>query len=109
MRLGGSQNKPRPLRVVFNNPHVVSDIVRQKHKLKVMDQYKKIFLKRNETNHQRTLFKKCQEELKQRKLLGEKDISIRYVDGVPRVLPSTGQTYHHEQLSKTNSESAEKN
>ncbi|KAK9702588.1 hypothetical protein QE152_g29852 [Popillia japonica] len=46
MRLGGSQNKPRPLRVVFNNPYVFSVIVRQlKVKVKGNGSIQEHFLK----------------------------------------------------------------
>ncbi|KAK9718547.1 hypothetical protein QE152_g23132 [Popillia japonica] len=114
MRLGNKvQNKARPLRVVFNNPYVVKDIIRLKHKLKSNEQYKNIFLKKDkdiirlkhklksneqykniflkkdETAYQREMFKKCQEEVDQRKMAGESNLSIRYVKGIPKIITGT--------------------
>ncbi|KRT84885.1 hypothetical protein AMK59_2345 [Oryctes borbonicus] len=91
MRLGRSvEGKPRVLRVVFNNSYSVKDMLRDKRKLESHPTYKHVFVRKDETNYQRDLFKKCQKQMEELKKSGEKDLGIKYVRGIPVVVGDQG-------------------
>ncbi|KAK9696250.1 hypothetical protein QE152_g32022 [Popillia japonica] len=84
MRLGAATTKkPRPIRVVFTNPFVVRDILKNKSKLASIANYKEVFLKHDQTAHQRELYAKCRESLYARLSNGEKNLRIKFINGLP--------------------------
>ncbi|KAK9693624.1 hypothetical protein QE152_g34075 [Popillia japonica] len=92
MRLGRLEGaKPRALRIVFNNPFTVKDVLhvlRNKHNLKSQELYRSVFIRRDETSNQRELFElfnQCRKELNERKKSGGQNLGIRNVKGVPTV------------------------
>lgn len=87
MRLGAATTKkPRPIRVVFTNPFVVRDILKNKSKLASIANYKEVFLKHDQTAHQRELYAKCRESLYARLSNGEKNLRIKFINGLPSVV-----------------------
>uniref|UniRef100_A0A6P7G2P0 Uncharacterized protein LOC114333208 n=1 Tax=Diabrotica virgifera virgifera TaxID=50390 RepID=A0A6P7G2P0_DIAVI len=74
-------SKSRPLRAIFSNNGVVKDILRNKKRL----QNSTIKINSNQTNMQRGMFSKAFKELKDRQNKGEKDIAIKYRNGVPKI------------------------
>lgn len=85
-------NKPRPLRVTFNNPYSVGDVLRLNNKLKSIPLYKNITLRRDRTVYQVGLFKECQNRVNQLRNNGILDVRIKYVHGVPEVVQGSTTT-----------------
>ncbi|KAK9694714.1 hypothetical protein QE152_g33336 [Popillia japonica] len=93
MRLGRLQGaKHRALRIVFNNPFTVKDVLRNKHNLKSQELYRSVFIRRDETSNQRELLNKCRKELNERKKSGEQNLGIRNIKGVPTVAKNLGSS-----------------
>lgn len=87
MRIGTkTEDKIRPLRVIFNNPFMVTNILRQKHKLRSKKGFSKVYLKNDETRYQRNFYLQCKETLKSRLDNGEANLSIKYIRGVPTIV-----------------------
>ncbi|KAK9688452.1 hypothetical protein QE152_g35315 [Popillia japonica] len=78
--------KPHPIRVVFTNPFVVRDILKNKSKLASITNYKEVFLKHDQTAYQRELYAKCRESLHARLSNGEKNLRIKFINGLPSVV-----------------------
>lgn len=87
MRLGKQNgDKPRIIRVVFDNPFIVKAILKGKNKLKSFDRFKDVYLKSDETFYQRERLKQCRELLKSRLANGENNLSIKYTNGIPSII-----------------------
>lgn len=88
IRLGKSiPNKSRPLKVCFLNDEPVKEILKNKHKYN-LDTIK-IFS--DQTPQQRTNLKKVKEELKNRTEKGMKNLSIKYIKGVPKIVENSSK------------------
>lgn len=89
VRLGKqtSQNKSRPLKVIFSDAKIANNCLKNKRKLTG-----NIFLNADLTPTQRQQFKLCREDLQARKAKGEIDIGIRYTKGTPKVVKLTSKS-----------------
>ena len=83
-RLGRATDKPRPLKVVFSNPDLVSVCLRNRRALKE----KNVSLSADLTYLQRDEIRNAHKELENRKQNGESGLYIRYINGSPKVLVS---------------------
>ncbi|KAJ2952171.1 hypothetical protein O0L34_g4450 [Tuta absoluta] len=72
---------PRPLKVIMNSKNEALDILRNKHKLQ-----KPSSIAADLTPMQREYLKYLREELEKRKSEGEKDLTIKYVQGRPTIV-----------------------
>ncbi|KAK9752915.1 hypothetical protein QE152_g3872 [Popillia japonica] len=93
--------RSRPLRIVFPNSFVVKEILKNKTKLRSINDFRNIYLKSDDTPYQRDLLAKCKESLKAREMNGETkckeslkaremngemNLKIKYFNGVPQVV-----------------------
>jgi len=85
LRLGKSSNKNRPTRATLPTPHDVFEILKNKRKLKNMDDFKNITISTDRTLLQRNHFKSVIDELNARKNAGENDLFIKYINNLPVV------------------------
>lgn len=88
-KVGNVSGKPRPLRVSFNDRQTVINILRNKHKLRVSQLFKNITVKDDQTPYQLNLLKEVRSQLNQRTEAGEKNLTIKYIGGVPKVTAKT--------------------
>ncbi|XP_045541899.1 uncharacterized protein LOC123723365 [Papilio machaon] len=82
-RLGkpsSNNSKPRPLKVVLTNKHGAITVLKNKNKLP-----KAISVQSDMTPYQRDELKKLRDELADRIDKGEKDLTIKYINKVPRI------------------------
>uniref|UniRef100_A0A6P7GL73 Uncharacterized protein LOC114343770 isoform X1 n=1 Tax=Diabrotica virgifera virgifera TaxID=50390 RepID=A0A6P7GL73_DIAVI len=78
-RGNSSSDRPRPLKVIFQNNTIVIACLKNKHKLKPSS----ILIKSDLTQMQRNHLKKLYEELDRRRRNGESNLAIRYKNGNP--------------------------
>lgn len=83
VRLGKPQNRTRPLKVIFDDEKTVSCCLRNRRQLLKDSDIK---IKADLTVKQREQIKKAYLELEERKKYGEKDLSVRFIKGMPRVI-----------------------
>lgn len=76
--------KMRGLKVCFDNPDAAMQLLRSKNKLSTNV---KIFS--DQTPAQRDYFQKIKNELTHRVNNGERDITIKYINGIPKIVNST--------------------
>lgn len=79
------QDRIRPLKVVVDNPDTVLKILKNKKKL-LNTKYKKLSIFNDQTPKQRDFLTQIRNELKDRIDKGEKDITIKYVNGSPTIV-----------------------
>lgn len=89
VRLGKfSTSTPRPIKCIFNSPNLAADILsslRTTNLISLGFPPKAKFV-RDKTPLERKLLRTCHEELNSRTLNGETDLTITYLNGVPRVV-----------------------
>ncbi|KAK9694481.1 hypothetical protein QE152_g33503 [Popillia japonica] len=87
IRLGmPNSSKSRPLRIVFNNPYTVANVLKLKKKLKSHSRYRNVYIRSDQTLLQRNLYKECRNKLDERKSNGEKHLRIKYIRGAPEIV-----------------------
>lgn len=79
-----SNGQPRPLKVVLSNKHGAVTVLKNKSKLP-----KTISIQSDMTPYQRDQLKKLRDELADRVDKGEKDLTIKYINKVPRIVSTT--------------------
>uniref|UniRef100_A0A1Y1MPT1 PHD-type domain-containing protein n=1 Tax=Photinus pyralis TaxID=7054 RepID=A0A1Y1MPT1_PHOPY len=86
-RLGRTRvsGKMRPLKVILNNPS--GALVVLKSKLVLKETFPGISISDDQTTMQRNHLQKLRTELQDRLSSGEKDITIRYIHGIPKIVP----------------------
>ncbi|KAK5640701.1 hypothetical protein RI129_009248 [Pyrocoelia pectoralis] len=87
-RLGQSKspNKPRPIKIIFKNSDDAISVLRNNKKLKEINST--IFVRSDLTKMQLEHLSNLRTELQERISNGEKDITIRYIRGVPKIIKS---------------------
>lgn len=75
----------RPMKVYFNNPDIVKDILRNKEK--ISNKTIKVFS--DQTPSQQLHMKELRQELQRRQENGEADLLIKYIKGYPKIVSST--------------------
>lgn len=85
-RLGRPGNKPRPLKVTLCSEENVLTCLRNKRK--IATSHPNIRISADLTVMQRDHIKQLHKELDDRKSKGETNISIRYINGIPRIMNS---------------------
>lgn len=89
-RLGkiNNLNKPRIVKVSFNNSRNVKEIFKNIKKLKNNTKFSKISITNDKTPRQREHLALLKDELKNLNSAGEKNYVIKYVSGVPTIIKS---------------------
>ncbi|CAH0713932.1 unnamed protein product, partial [Brenthis ino] len=83
MRLGKYDiNKRRSLKICYSSPEIVKNILRNKHKLKEDS----IRIYSDQTPFQQKIMINLKNELIKRSAEGEKDLMIKYVKGIPKII-----------------------
>lgn len=82
-----AENKHRPIKVTLRSRGEVVSILRNKAKLKGVARFRSVNLRGDETPRQRDMLQQCRDHLRERTERGETDLTIRYVDGCPKVIP----------------------
>lgn len=81
-RLGRrNNNKPRPIKVILKHENQVIEIMKNRFKLSAP-----IRVYRDQTVIQRNKYMKLKDELKIRGQNGEKDLIIKFIKGIPRII-----------------------
>lgn len=80
------RDRPRILRVTFNNPIVVTKLLRNKKVISSVPAWMKFSFSDDKTPLQIGELSQLREELKRRKNAGESNIDIKYVSGVPKII-----------------------
>lgn len=87
VRVGKSQpNMPRPLKVTFDNSHIVRYLLRQKKNLLDDPQLKKVKLSDDKTPKQVEELKQLRAVLEERLKSGETDLTIKYIKNSPTIV-----------------------
>lgn len=73
--------KPRPVKVILQNKHQAINVLKNKKKLP-----QNISASSDKTPYQRDQLRKLREELAERTDSGEKDLTIKYIKSVPRIV-----------------------
>lgn len=81
-----SATKPRLIKVRMNDPSQVTLILRNKKKLTLHEQYKKIIISSDQTPQQIKYLGELRTLLKQRQDAGEPNITIKYKNGIPNIV-----------------------
>lgn len=81
-----SQGKPRPLKVCFNNSENAVAVLKNKSKL-ANTAYSSLYFTSDSTFTQRRYLENLRKELQQRKENGEEQLTIKYVNKVPKIVP----------------------
>ncbi|KAB0793708.1 hypothetical protein PPYR_06355 [Photinus pyralis] len=89
MRLGQTKNptRPRPIKVTLSMPEVAINILRNKYILQ-SSSYRDVKIRSDLTKQQTTHLRQLNEQLRQRKLKGETNITIKYKNGEPTIVSS---------------------
>lgn len=83
IRLGKpNSNKPRPIKIILKSRESALEILRSQKKL----MNSKIRIKSDLTPMQREYLRSLGEQLEERRKKGERDITIKYVRGVPKII-----------------------
>jgi hypothetical protein len=85
LRLGKSSNKNRPTRVTLPCQYDVFEILKNKRKLKNINDFKNITISTDRTLIQRNHFKSVIDELNARKNAGKNGLFIKYINNLPVV------------------------
>lgn len=89
-RIGTStSNRPRMLKISFNNPLVVTRILKNKRVLANVPEWRKYNITDDKTPVQIKELNNLREELKRRLGRGESGIDIKYISGVPTITEVT--------------------
>ncbi|VEN59021.1 unnamed protein product [Callosobruchus maculatus] len=91
VRLGSVsvQNRPRPVKVCFATPVVAKSVLRKKSILERHHIYSSTKITDDKTPAQLKELSTLREELKRRQTGGEKDLTIKYIKGSPRIVNNT--------------------
>lgn len=81
-----SNSKPRWMRLVFSNPEVVTNILRNKASLRAHPEYRDISIQDDKTKTQLATLNAVRQELRERQKRGEKDLTIKYIQHTPRIV-----------------------
>lgn len=86
-RLGqGVSRQPRLIKVAFNNMLTPKLLLRNKGALRTTGKYKKVTIREDKTLQEMRFLDTLRGELKTRQAAGERDITIKYVKGVPTIV-----------------------
>ncbi|KAJ3655487.1 hypothetical protein Zmor_014617 [Zophobas morio] len=77
---------PRPIRITLNNEEDVIGILRNARVLKSHDQFKHISLSSDRTPRQLAYYKTLKQQLFIRTANGEKNLSLKYQNGIPKII-----------------------
>jgi hypothetical protein len=86
------KNKPRPLKVIFQTPNPVMDICKNFDPKRLVDidpSLENVSLSRDRTLHERKYLSDLRATLKERTDKGENDLTIKYVNGTPKIVKQT--------------------
>lgn len=72
----------RPIKAIFSTSETAKSILRNKHHIKPDT----IKIYSDETTYQQKFRQNLRDELKRRTELGEKDLTIKYVNGIPKII-----------------------
>ncbi|KAG5864618.1 hypothetical protein JTB14_002945 [Gonioctena quinquepunctata] len=99
-RLGNVNPKnTRPLGVLFDNSLICKFLVRQRIVLGSTTFYKDVTIKEDKSKAEREYLQCSRQELKQRIDKGEIDLTIKYIEGIPKIIT---QTKNHPSPSQSN-------
>lgn len=79
--------RKRPIKVILSSNLNIPTIFRSSKKLKTIDGYKHLSISSDKTPFQTKLYKKTKDELYQRQQKGESNIALRYIRGIPKIVP----------------------
>jgi len=84
-------NKPRLLKIVLSSRAVVDSVVTTFPKLQINspDHLRPVAITRDRTQSERQSIREVYQELNTRRKRGESNISIRYHEGIPKIIPVT--------------------
>lgn len=86
IRIGKPGQRPRPVRVTLSSSEEVVSVLKNKNKL-AGGQYSSVKIKSDETFHQRQHLRDLRVALQTRIDAGETNITIKYIRGVPKIVP----------------------
>lgn len=96
-RLGKQQGtKPRPIKLLFSNKKEVYLLLKNSSKLKSIQEFKNVFIKSDRTPMQVDFENKVREELAKKKEAGVKNIRIKYIRGIPKIVSTISRQDHTE-------------
>lgn len=88
-RLGQPSNdpsKPRPIKLCFSEERHVLSIFKTQHNLKFDNEWKNLRFVSDRTKSQRQYMIVLRQELSLRRLNGEPNLSIKYINGIPMII-----------------------
>lgn len=93
VRLGkfepSNTNRGRPIKIMCSSVSNVNTILRNSYKLKTVNEFKDIRISSDKTPAQIQFFKEVKGELTRRLTAGEKDLTIKYRNGIPTIITKT--------------------
>lgn len=89
-KVNNSNNKrPRLIKLRFKTVELAKLVLRKSKALKDNERFNRIMVRDDKTPQQINYLKKLNEELHSRRSKGEKDLTIKYINNLPRIITST--------------------
>lgn len=88
-------NKPRLIKIKFRKIETAKLVLRKSSTLKQIPELKNVSIRSDKTPMQITYFKNIKTELKQRLDEGERNLKIKYINGVPQIVANSTQDSIH--------------
>lgn len=87
IRIGSfTAGKTRPIKIVLDEEKHVHNLIRKAHVLKNNASYNQIAISFDRTPKQIDYYRNVKKQLDDRKNNGEKDIKIKYINGIPKIV-----------------------
>lgn len=86
-RLVPGNTRPRLIKVMFDNEETVRQLLLNSGALKKSDRFGNIIVTSDKTPRQMEQYRAVKEELNNRKNSGENNLKIKYIKGVPQIVP----------------------
>lgn len=85
-RFKGENGGPRPIKLKLKNEQLVDDILSGSRLLKDSQEFKRVFISPDRTKKQTLFYKDVKKRFDERRARGEQNITIRYVNGMPKIV-----------------------
>lgn len=86
-RLRPGADRPRPVKIVLRSEDDVRTVIRNANKLRETPRFSRIYVSYDKTARQIELYKDVKRQLDERVAGGEKNIRIKYMRGIPKIVP----------------------
>lgn len=83
-----NNTRPRPLKVTLENENDVLKIIKNTNNIKQINDFKNVSISFDKTPRQISFYQELRRQLTERQMNGETNLTIRYIQGVPKIITS---------------------